>query len=150
MKAGLNRPTIKINGKWTCTPMALSQSTDRSMRFTTLATFTHSHTGWWWLPCKGPTAHQEQFLAQGHLGTQLGEPPEAPQIFSCLMENIHTPQDFKITAHQTVQIRLSHQRERCAKSGNPVNKMEISMADVDVLQRENKKIFKKKQLKSLG
>ena len=65
---------------------------------------------------------------------QLGEPPDAQQIFSCLIKNIYTLQDFKITAHQTVQIRLSYQREQCTKSGNSVNKMEIGVVDVGVLQ----------------
>ena len=62
------------HGEWTCISIALFQSTDHSRRFTTLVRFTRSYTfiHWWQrLPCKVPTAHQEQFglqyLAQEHL-----------------------------------------------------------------------------------
>ena len=65
------------NGKQSCIFIALFQSTDYSKCFTILATFTHTFIHWWQrVPCKAPTAYQEQFgvqyLAQGHLNMQLG------------------------------------------------------------------------------
>ena len=45
------------NGKWTCTCMALLQSTDHSKHFTIIATFTHSHTFIHWWMCARRQLH---------------------------------------------------------------------------------------------
>ena len=48
--------------KWTCISISLFQSTDHSKRFTTLDTFTHSHTHSYTHGCRARrTAHQEEF-----------------------------------------------------------------------------------------
>ena len=77
---GSDHLCVVVSRKWTLTSSALSQSTDRSkLLYNTchIHPFTHTFIHWWQkLPGKLPTAHQEQFgvqyLAQTHLGMQLG------------------------------------------------------------------------------